>query len=284
MKQQSKQAPRQTVRFLLGLHSVAPRQVNAMLAVQVLGVIASNTIGPLFVAKLLGQIAKGTASLQQSKSLLVGYVISLIIGEVITPRLVIGLAYVSEGRMQMKIAERVLQSQMDKSISFHSNHMSGGIVSDAVKLNSAIERFWDTIVFTALPIVTTMVSVAIALSFFVWQYALVLFVLSVLIAVFMVRGQSKMAPLNRKSSEMNSAAVAYFADVIANMNVIKAFAGSGHEAGIYRRKLQDWRTSNFAEMRGVLLITGSFSVIMTLLNAVAFLGAILVTQHHLAHL
>jgi ATP-binding cassette subfamily B protein len=273
---------RRVVGFLLSLRHIAPVMSWSMIVSQTIGAIASSAIAPLFVAKLLASIASGHASLANSTGLLLGYIISLIIGEIIAIRITIALAYFSETRMQQSVAEQVLASQMGKSMNFHANRMSGGIVSDATKLNSCIERFWDTLVFTAVPIMATVVSVCIALAFLVWQYALILFVLALIIAGFIVRAQSSIAPTSRRVSEKSSAVTAYLADVIANMGTVKAFAGDQHEQRQYGKKLNAWRKVNLQEMKSVLLVTGTFGTMMTLMNSVAFLVAILITQHHVA--
>jgi ATP-binding cassette subfamily B protein len=273
---------RRVISFLFALRRLAPAATTGMLVTQILGVTASNAIAPLFVSRLLTHIADGTANLHSSKGLLIGYFVSLVIGEIIAIRITIALAYHGETRMQQATAERVMKSQIGKSVAFHANHMSGGIVSDATKLNSAIERFWDTIMFTAVPIATTIITVCIALSFLVWQYAVILFVLSLAIALFIVRAQTTIAPVSRAVSEKSSAVTAYLADVIANMSTVKAFAGGQSEHTAYRRKLLELRTANFREMRSVLLITGSFGTVMTIMNGLAFLVAILVTEHHAA--
>jgi len=273
---------RRVISFLFGLRRVSPRATTGMLLAQIIGVTASSAIAPLFVSRLLAHIAAGNASLHNCTGLLIGYAISLIVGEIISVRITIALAYYAELGMQQQTAERVMHSQIRKSIAFHANHMSGGIVSDATKLNSAIERFWDTMMFTAAPIVTTIISVCIALSFLVWQYSLALLLLSLAIAAFIVRAQTTIAPVSRAVSEKSSSVTAYLADVIANMATVKAFAGGPAEQTTYRGRLQELRRANFREMRSVLLITGSFGTVMTIMNALAFLVAILITEHHTA--
>lgn len=282
-KQSSAQA-RRVVGFLFGLRRIAPVQTSFMAAVQFIGSAASTAVAPIFVAKLLTQIANGSANLRNSTGLLIGYVVSLIIGEIIAIRITIALAYYAEGRMQRQTAERVISSQIGKSMNFHANHMSGGIISDATKLNGAIERFWDTLMFTAVPIIATVLSVCIALSLFVWQYALILFVLSLTIVFFIIKAQSSIAPISRELSEKSSIVTAYLADVIGNMGTVKAFAGERHEQASYKHKLEDWRKVNIREMKSVLLITGSFGTLMTVMNGVAFLVAIIITQHHVAQI
>jgi ATP-binding cassette subfamily B protein len=273
---------RRVVSYLFGLWRISPLMSWGMIVSQVVFAVVTSAIAPLFVSRLLTHIANGSATVHNSTGLLIGYVLTLILGDIIAIRITIALAFMAETRMQQRVGQRVMRSQTDKSLDFHANHMSGGIVSDATKLNGSIERFWDTLVFTAVPIMATVVSVCIALSFVLWQYAIVLFVLSLVIAGFIVRAQNAIAPVSREVSVKSSAVTAYLADVVANMSTVKAFAGEDHERDAYDAKLSVWRRTNLREMKYVLLVTGSFGSLMTVMNAVAFLAAVLATEHHIA--
>jgi len=160
--------------------------------------------------------------------------------------------------------------------------MSGGTVSDAGKLNGSIERFWDSLIFTAVPIATTLVSVCIALSFILWQFALALALLSIIVVVVIVKSQTKIAPISRQVAEESSAMTAYFADVVSNIATVKAFANEKAELHHYKQLVSTWRKANLTEMKSVLIITGSFGVMMTVMNVCAFATAILATQYHIA--
>ncbi len=281
-KNQTSATPKRIVNFLFGLWRISPKAAWGMVVTQVMFAILSGAIAPIFVAKLLSHIANGSANLHNSKPLLIGYVVTLIFSEIIAVRITIALAFYSETKMQMHTAEQVMKSQTEKSLSFHSNHMSGGIVSDMTKLHGSIERFWDTLVFTAVPIAATIVAVCVALAFIFWQYSLLLALLSSAIAILIVRAQQRITPVSREVSEKSSAMTAYFADTITNMQTVKAFAGEKSEQQAYRSKILTWRKTSLKEMRRVLYTTGSFGVMMTIMNACAFLVAIIATEHHIA--
>ncbi len=272
------------VQFLFGLWKVTPALSWSMIGAQVIFAILTTTIAPIFVSQLLTQVANGSASLHASVGLLVGYAVILVLGDVIAVRVTIAMAYLSESRMQASVAAHVLNHLTHKSMSYHGNNMSGGIVSNASKLNGSIERFWDTLVFTAVPIVTTIVSVCVALGFIFWQYGLVLGILSIAIITLIVKLQTSIAPISRDVAEKSSAMTAFLADVVTNISTVKAFAHEEAELKEYKKKINTWRQANLKEMRGVLLITGSFGVMMTVMNIAAFIAAIFATEHHIAHI
>ncbi|MBC7459202.1 ABC transporter ATP-binding protein [Candidatus Saccharibacteria bacterium] len=277
-----KHSSKRVVSFMLNLWRIAPVMTSLMVVSQIIFAVLTTTIAPIFVSQLLTQIAAGTATLQSSIGLLIGYGLILIVGDVIAIRVTIALAFLAESRMQAHVALVVMKNLTDKSMTYHSNKMSGGIVSDNNKLNSSIERFWDTLIFTAVPIATTLLSVCIALSFLFWQYAVALAILSTIVIIVIIKAQSSIAPISRAVAEKSSANTGFFADVISNISAVKAFAGERAELKEYKKKVAEWRQANLKEMKSVLIITGSFGVLMVVMNFAAFTAAILATQYQLA--
>ena len=275
-------SPKHIIGFLFGLWRISPVLSWSMILTQAAFAILTTTIAPIFVSKLLVNIANGSATMAGSAGLLIGYATILFVGDVVMIRATIAMAYLAESKMQATVASRVLKHLTAKSLGYHSNRMSGGTVSDAGKLNGSIERFWDTLIFTAVPIATTLIAVCIALSFILWQFALVLAILSVLVVTVIIKSQTAIAPISRRLSERSSAMTAYFADVVSNIATVKAFAREKAELHAYEQLVEVWRRTNLTEMKSVLVITGSFGVMMTIMNACAFGAAILATQNHIA--
>jgi ATP-binding cassette subfamily B protein len=284
----SKKVPENTastvVSFLFNLWRISPVMTFSMIFVQVIFAVLTTTIAPLFVSKLLTQVSDGSASLQHSTGLLIGYAAILIVGEVVAIRITIILAYFAESRMQAKIASQVLEHLTKRSTGYHANNMSGGMVSNANKLNSSIERFWDMIAFSAVGIVTTIVAVCIALGFIFWQYGIALAVLSIIIIFVMIRLQTTVAPKSKLVAERSSASTAFFADVISNISTVKAFGTEKQELAEYNERIGSWRAATISEMKSVLIITGSFGAMMTIMNILAFVAAIVATQYHIANI
>lgn len=278
----TKHSSKQVVNFMLGLWRVSPVQTSFMFVTQIIFAVLTTTIAPIFVSQLLTHIADGTATLDASIGLLVGYALVLFFGDVVAIRITIALAFWTESRMQAHVAKNTLDHLSQKSIGYHSNKMSGSLVSDNSKLNGSIERFWDTLIFTAVPIVTTVVSVSIALSIIFWQYAAIIAILSVIIIVIIIKVQSSIAPVSRNVAEKSSASTGYFADVISNISAVKAFAGEAYELKQYSARIKDWRGAVLKEMKSVLIITGSFGVMMMIMNISAFTAAIIATQYQIA--
>jgi len=220
--------------------------------------------------------------MQGSFSLLIIYAVILFTGDVIAPRITLAAAFVAESRMQANIYKRILSHLLNKSLGYHANKMSGGIVSDASKLNGAIERFWDIVIFSFIPIASTLISICIALSLILWQYAIVLAVLSIVFIFIVIKTQNAIAPISRTVAEKSSKMTAYFADIISNIATVKAFSGEKSELYNYKKRTDTWYKAQMKEMKGVILITGLFGTVMTIMNVCAFIAAIFATEYHIA--
>jgi len=275
-------SPKRIIGFLFGLWRISPILTWSMIISQIIFAILTTTIAPIFVSQLLTHIANGSATLNSSIVLLVSYGLILFFGNVVAFRITMAMGYITESKMQATVAAQVLEHLTSKSLGYHANRMGGGIVSDTNKLSGSIERFWDTIVFNFVPIVTTLISVCIALTFILWQYAIALAILSIVVIIYIVRAQTAISPISRKVAEKSSAMTSFLADVIGNVAVVKAFSREKSENDHYKKLIRDWRSANLREMKSVLRITGSFSTLMTLMNICAFIAAIITTEYHIA--
>ena len=272
------------IKFLLNLYKIAPFKVLVMILSQLIFAVLTSAIAPIFVSKLLAQIVHGGADFKNSLDLLIGYIVILILGDVIMIRITIAIAYVVETKMQEITSQDILKNQTKKSLNFHSNHMSGGIVSDTNKLLGSVERFWDNLIFTITPIIGSLLAVTVSLSFIYWQYAVVLFILSIVISLLIIKFQSSIAPISKDVATRSSAQTAYFADVIANISTVKSFAKEDYELSRYKDKINDWKKAIFREMKSVLIVTGSFGTMMAFMNISAFVAAIIATQYKIANI
>ncbi len=276
----SQNTAKQTIKYLFDLWKLSPVLTWSMVGISALITAVSTTVAPLFISKLLNQISGGNVTLDNSIGLLVGYALIEFFTGVVGYRVVIAMAYYSESKMQATVARRTLEYLAKKSLGYHANRMSGGIVSDSNKLNGSIERFWDMITFNAVQIAATVISVCIALSFILWQYALGLSILSVAAVIIIVKAQNAIAPVSEANSRKWSAMTAYFADVIGNISAVKAFAGEKAELRNYQKKIDVWRKSMFKEMKYVLILTGTFGTIMSTMKILAFAVAIIAIEKH----
>ena len=119
------------VGFIFGLWKTSPVLTWMMIISQIISTTLMATVAPIFVSQLMTHIADGSATIATSIGLLVGYGLILVLGDVVVFRITIALAYIIETRMQATVAKRIMDHLTAKSLGYHANRMSGGIVSNA---------------------------------------------------------------------------------------------------------------------------------------------------------
>lgn len=275
---------KRVVNFLWNLRKISPKLVYLMIFTQFLFTILSSIVAPIFVSQLLTHIADGTATIDNDGKSLVIYSLILLFGNVLIVRLSIFLAYITETKMQSATLKKVLDNLLSRSLGYHANRMSGGIVSDTNRLSGAIERFWDMITFEITPTITTIVSSCIVLGFILWQFAIVIAILSMFIIYLIVKIQTSKTQYSKNIAKAASLMTSHFSDVIGNISAVKSFASEKEETKKYKSLIENWRDANLKEMKYVIISSGSFGLIMNIMNMLAFGVAIFVTEKNIANI
>jgi ATP-binding cassette, subfamily B, bacterial len=89
------------------------------------------------------------------------------------------IVWTFETAMQRDLYARCFSKLTNQTLFFHSNKFGGSLVSQTNKLVGAVERFWDTIIWSILPLIISLVGSIIILSTLLWQYALFLLIFSI---------------------------------------------------------------------------------------------------------
>lgn len=277
-------SPKTVVKFLFDLWRISPRATFGMILMQAVFTVLGSTIAPIIVSQLITRISNGSATIDSSLLLLGFYALILIVGDVIMVRISIALCYVAETKMQSSVMKRIMEHLTAKSLGYHSDRMSGRTVSDCSKLVGCVERFWDILAWDVTPLTTTLIVNCIVLGFIFWQYSIVISILSAIIIAVIIKIQTRRVKISQVVSEKYSTVAGHFADVIGNISAVKSFAREKAEIEHSCELTKEWRNASMKEMRSTLLVTGTFSVMMTTLNICAFLAAILATEYHIANI
>jgi ATP-binding cassette subfamily B protein len=181
---------------------------------------------------------------------------------------------------QRDLYQRIFSALTKQSLGFHSDRFGGALVSQTTKLVGAFERFWDTIIFQLIPSVASIVGATVILSFIFWQYAVLLFALSVVFVVTVFFGSRFLAKRNKEEAQASTAANAYVADAVSNVMAIKSHGRESYEYDELTKKAETWRDKSLANMRGFLGVSTGYSGIIAMLNTVALVGAIWASEHN----
>jgi ATP-binding cassette subfamily B protein len=236
-------------------------------------------VGPYIIAELLNQLQAGSLSLSGAMPLIVIYAITQIYGQIIGWRINLFLMWTMQTAAQRDLYREIFSNLTHQSLTFHSNRFGGALVSQTTKLVGSFERFWDTIIFQFIPLLASVAAATIILSFFFWQYALFLFILSIVFAVVVFVGSRFLAVRNKEEAQASTATNAYVADAVTNVLTIKSHGHEQQELERLMQKTTHWRSKSLATMRGFLAASSGYSFLITVINVVALIGAIWASEH-----
>lgn len=243
--------------------------------------ITGNFLGPLVIATLLNQLQSGTITLASSWPLIGLFVLAQLYGEIIGWRIVLYCNWSMEASAMPDLYKKIFNTLTEQSLTFHSNRFGGALVSQTTKLIGSFEKFWDTVFFMLTPAVSGMIAAITIMSFLFWQYAIVLAVICVVFIITVVIGSRFLLARNREEAQAATASNAYVADAVTNVVTIKSH---GHEADELDRLIKrtgSWRDKSLSAMRGFLIVSSTYAVLMTTLNIIAVIAAIWAAEHHI---
>ena len=255
---------------------------NLAIFFAMLTLVVTIFVGPLIIAQLLSIIQHN--QLHDAKNLwtlIALYSVSGLWSSVIGWRLVLYLAWTFETAMQRDLYAQCFNKLTNQTLFFHSNKFGGSLVSQTNKLVGAVESFWDTIIWSVLPLVVSLVGSIIVLSTLLWQYALFLLIFSIVFSLIVYYGSKPMAKLTKKEAKSSNKLNGQLADVISNVLAVKSSGAEATEQKFFTKTVNSWRNSSLDVMRGFLKVSTVYSSINMVIKIGAIAFAVYAAQNNL---
>ena len=255
---------------------------NLAIFFAILTLVVTIFVGPLIIAQLLSIIQHNQLHDAKNLWILIAlYGASELWSSVIGWRLVLYLVWTFETAMQRDLYARCFSKLTNQTLFFHSNKFGGSLVSQTNKLVGAVESFWDTIIWSILPLVVSLVGSIIVLSTLLWQYALFLLIFSIVFSIIVYYGSKPMAKLTKKEAKASNKLNGQLADVISNVLAVKSSGAEATEQKFFAKTVSSWRNSSLDVMRGFLKISTVYSSINMIIKIGAIAFAVYAAQNDL---
>ena len=258
------------------------RRRNLAIFFAITTIVISIFVGPLVIAELLNIIHHNQLQTANNLWTLIAlYGVSELCSTVIGWRLVLYLVWTFETALQRDLHSRCFSKLTNQTMFFHANKFGGSLVSQTNKLNGAVERFWDTIFWSILPLVISLAGSIIILSTLIWQYALFLFVFSIIFSIAVYFGSRPMAKLSEKEAKASNKVSGQLADMVSNILAVKSSGAESTEQKRFSKTVSSWRSASLGTMRGFLKVSTVYSTINTIIKIGAIAFAVYAAQHNL---
>ncbi|MBF1042436.1 MAG: ABC transporter ATP-binding protein [Candidatus Nanosynbacter sp.] len=258
------------------------RRRNLAIFFTITTIVISIFVGPLVIAELLNIIQHNQLQTANNLWTLIAlYGVSELCSTVIGWRLVLYLTWTFETALQRDLYSRCFNKLTNQTMFFHANKFGGSLVSQTNKLNGAVERFWDTIFWSILPLAISLIGSIIILSTLIWQYALFLFIFSIIFSIAVYFGSRPMAKLSEKEAKASNKVSGQLADMVSNILAVKSSGAESLEQKRFSKTVSSWRSASLGTMRGFLKVSTVYSSINTIIRIGAIAFAIYAAQHNL---
>lgn len=258
------------------------RRRNLAILFAITTIVISIFVGPLVIAELLNIIQQNQLQTANNLwTLIVLYGASELCSTVIGWRLVLYFVWTFETALQRDLHSRCFSKLTNQTMFFHANKFGGSLVSQTNKLNGAVERFWDTIFWSILPLVISLAGSIIILSTLIWQYALFLFIFSIIFSIAVYFGSRPMAKLSEKEAKASNKVSGQLADMVSNILAVKSSGAESTEQKRFSKTVGSWRKASLGTMRGFLKVSTVYSTINTIIKIGAIAFAVYAAQHNL---
>ena len=258
------------------------RRRNLAIFFAITTIVISIFVGPLVIAELLNIIQHGQLQTAENLwTLIILYGISELCSTVVGWRLVLYLVWTFETALQRDLYARCFGKLTNQTMFFHANKFGGSLVSQTNKLTGAAERFWDTIFWSILPLVISLAGSIIILSTLIWQYALFLFIFSIIFSIAVYFGSRPMAKLSEKEAKASNKVSGQLADMVSNILAVKSSGAESLEQKRFSKTVGSWRKASLGTMRGFLKVSTVYSTINTIIKIGAIAFAVYAAQHNL---
>ena len=255
---------------------------NLAIFFAMLTLVVTIFVGPLIIAQLLSIIQHNQLHNAKNLWILIAlYGVSELWSSVIGWRLVLYLVWTFETAMQRDLYAQCFSKLTNQTLFFHSNKFGGSLVSQTNKLVGAVESFWDTIIWSVLPLVVSLVGSIIVLSTLLWQYALFLLIFSIVFSLVVYYGSKPMAKLTKKEAKSSNKLNGQLADVISNVLAVKSSGTEATEQKFFAKTVSSWRNSSLGVMRGFLKVSTIYSSINMVIKIGAIAFAVYAAQNDL---
>ena len=260
-----------------------PYQRAAALFFPIVAVSINTIVAPYILSLFIDKLQFGDVSLENSWTLIATYAALVFGSEVIIWRLALYFTWTFQAHGQRDLSIAIFDKLSKEDLNFHANRFGGSLVSQSTKLVGAFERFWDMIIWTILPMFSTILGSIIVLSFLgLWQYGLFLFIYTVIFGTVVVYVSRSLVQTNRHEAAMSTRSNGYLADMVTNVNTVKAFGQERYEHRSAVHHINNWHSASTRLKWGVLKATSIFSSMYALGAIAAFIFAVVAAENGIA--
>jgi ATP-binding cassette subfamily B protein len=248
--------------------------VIAIIIILPVTIVLERYITPLLVGYVLNHLQANDITLQNSWWVVALFFSIEILSQVVGYRVVLWMMWSVQVRGEANLYRQSYDKLSRHSLSFYSDTFTGSLVSKVNRFTSAYMEFVNTATYQALVLVTVMTATIIGLFFLIWQYAIVLLILTILFIVSVFFGTRFIRERFKARSQAYTEISGKLSDSISNMMAVKTDAKEDQERDLLNVSVDNMVDKEFSARQGIIRVTSVYSLITTFMKVGALVAAI----------
>ena len=248
--------------------------VIAIITILPVTVILERYITPLLVGYVLNHLQANDITLQNSWWVIALFFAIELISQVFGYRIVLWMMW----RVQVEGEANLYRQSYDKlsrhSLSFYADTFTGSLVSKVGRFTSAYMEFVNTATYQVLVLLTVTLATIIGLFFLIWQYAIILLILTIAYIISAFFGTRFIRQRFKERSQAYTEISGKLSDSISNMMAVKTDAKEDEEQKLLNVSIENMVEKEAFARKGMIRVTSIYSFITTLMKVGALVAAI----------
>jgi ATP-binding cassette subfamily B protein len=237
-------------------------------------VILDQYITPLLVGYVLNHLQTDSITLQNSAWVIFLFAFIELLSQVVGYRVSLWLTWSIQVRGEANLYRQSYDKLSRHSLSFFNDTFTGSLVSKVNRFTSAYVDFVNASTSQALVLATTVLATIIGLFFLIWQYAIVLLILTIIFIVSAFLGTRFLRPRFKARSAAYTEISGKLSDSISNMLAVKTDAKEDDERALLDIAIDEMVAKEFDARKGMIRVTSIYSTITLLMKVGALVAAI----------
>ena len=208
-------------------------------------ILISNVVVPYGTSEIIGKLSSGDFEIANYVGILVLTIIPAGINNLFVIRAIDWLDWSLDAKCGEYLSQLAFNAVINQSMTFHSNHFSGSLTSQANKLPSAFIRLKSNFVWDIYPLALTIVfSIGVA-AFVCLPFAGILAVYAVAYMAVAITTYYKTMHVDAKLAEAENKQTGQLADAITNELAVKSYAREKFERARFGKATKRTKEATF---------------------------------------
>ena len=157
----------------------------------------------------------------------------------------------------------------NQSMTFHNSKFGGSLVSQTSRFTSGYSQFVDVVVYSLIPMVTSVVATIASLAAQVPAFVVVLCVMMVVYLAFVWLMYKRILPLSERTSKAQNRLSGVLSDAVTNILAVKTCGREDFERDLFTQADREARDAETINMRATMKRNLTSSGIIVLIMAMA---------------